>query len=116
MVDWLYFVLLALVLITGLLLNLFALPGNWLMLLAMVGYTWVTGWQRYVSWVSLVVLLVVAIVGEVVEFLAAGAGAKKAGGTIWGTIGALVGGLVGGFALTGLVPIPILGTLVGLIA
>ena len=115
MLDWLYFVLLATVLITGLVLNLFGLPGNWLMLLAMVGYTWVTGWQRYVSWVSLVVLLVVAVIGEVVEFVAAGAGAKKAGGTLWGTIGALLGGLVGGFALTGLVPIPIIGTLVGLI-
>ena len=114
MVDWLYYVLLALVLVTGLVLNLFALPGNWLMLLAVAGYAWLTDW-RYVGWISLVVLLVVAIIAEVVEFFAAGAGAKKAGGTIWGTIGALLGGLVGGLTLTGLVPIPIIGTLVGLI-
>jgi uncharacterized protein len=115
MVDWLYYVLLALVLLTGLLLNLFGLPGNWLMLMAVAGYAWLTGW-RYVGWISLVVLLVVAIAAEVVEFFAAGAGAKKAGGTIWGTVGALLGGLIGGFTLTGLVPIPIIGTLVGLIA
>lgn len=116
MLDWLYYVLLALVLVTGLLLNLFGLPGNWLMLAALAGYAWLTGWERYVGWVSLVVLLVVAIAAEVVEFFAAGAGATKAGGTIWGAIGALLGGLVGGFMLTGLVPIPIIGTLVGLIA
>ena len=116
MLDWLYYVLLACVLLTGLLLNLFGLPGNWLMLLAAAGYTWLTWDRGYVHWVSLVVLLVVAVAGEVVEFFAAGAGAKKAGGTIWGTIGALLGGLIGGFFLTGLVPIPIIGTLVGLIA
>jgi uncharacterized protein YqgC (DUF456 family) len=108
-------VLLAVVLLTGLLLNLFSLPGNWLMLLAVAGYAWLTGW-RHVGWISLVVLLVVAIAGEVVEFYAAGAGAKKAGGTIWGVIGALLGGLVGSLLLTGLVPIPIIGTLIGLIA
>jgi uncharacterized protein YqgC (DUF456 family) len=115
MVDWLYYVLLAVVLLTGLLLNLFSLPGNWLMLLAVTAYAWLTGW-RYVGLIWLVVLLVVAIAGEVVEFFAAGAGAKKAGGTLWGVIGALLGGVVGSFLLTGLVPIPIIGTLVGLIA
>ena len=114
MLDWLYYVLLAVVLLAGLLLNLFGLPGIWLMLVALVGYAWLTGWH-YVGWVSLVVLLAVAIAAEVVEFFAAGAGAKKAGGTVWGTIGALLGGLLGGFLLTGLVPIPIIGTLVGLI-
>jgi uncharacterized protein YqgC (DUF456 family) len=114
MLDWLYYVLLATVLLTGLCLNLFSLPGNWLMLLAVAGYAWLTGW-RYIGWITLLVLLVVAVAGEIVEFFAAGAGAKKAGGTIWGTIGALLGGLIGGFTLTGLVPIPILGTLVGLI-
>jgi uncharacterized protein YqgC (DUF456 family) len=116
MLEWVYYVLLALVLVTGLVLNLFGLPGNWLMLLAVVAYTWVTGWQRYVHWASLVVLLAIAVAGEVVEFIAAGAGAKKAGGTVWGVIGGLLGGLIGGLFLTGLVPIPILGTLVGLIA
>jgi hypothetical protein len=79
MVDWLYYVLLALVLLTGLLLNLFGLPGNWLMLLAVAGYAWLTGW-RYVGWISLVVLLVVAVAAEVVEFFAAGAGAKRRAG------------------------------------
>lgn len=58
--DWLYFALLILILLCGLVLNVLTLPGNWLILLAVVVFTWVTGWEKYVSWVSLVALLVLS--------------------------------------------------------
>src|SRR5690349_7429862 len=104
--DWVYYIFLLLVLVCGLVLNLFTLPGNWLMLLALVGFDWVTGWRHF-HWAWLVGLFVIAVVAEVLEFLASGKGAKQAGGTLWGTVGALLGALIGGLFLTGLVPIPV---------
>jgi uncharacterized protein YqgC (DUF456 family) len=113
--EWLYYVILVAVLLSGVLLNVFSLPGNWLMLLATLAYAWATGW-RHVGGAWLVVLLVVAAAAEVVEFMAAGKGAKKVGGSIWGTIGALLGGLLGGIFLTALVPVPVVGTVVGILS
>ena len=111
--DWVYYLLLIALLVTGLFVNLLGLPGLWMMLASAAGYAWVTGWDRHVGWPSLAVLLVLAVIAEGVEFLAGSAGAKKAGGSKRGMIGAIVGGLLGGFFLTFLVPIPILGTIVG---
>lgn len=113
--DWMhlvYYVALIALLFTGLFVNLLGLPGLWLMLASVAGYAVVTGWNRYVGWASLVTLLVLALLAEVVEFLAGSAGAKKAGGSKRGMIGAIVGGLLGGFFLT-FIPIPIVSTIVG---
>jgi uncharacterized protein YqgC (DUF456 family) len=110
--DWVYYTALIALLLTGLFLNLLGLPGLWLMVAAAVGYAWATRWD-YLGWPGLLALLILAILAEVVEFLAGSAGAKKAGGSIRGMIGAIIGGLLGGFFLTFLVPVPILGTIVG---
>jgi hypothetical protein len=110
--DWVYYLALFTLLLTGLFVNLLGLPGLWLMLASAAAYAWVTKWN-YVGWQSLTVLLVLAIIAEVVEFVAGSAGAKKAGGSVRGMLGAIVGGLLGGFFLTFLVPIPIIGTIVG---
>ena len=110
--DWVYYVALIALLVTGLFVNLLGLPGLWLMLASAAAYAWVTGFGVHVGWQSLTVLLVLAIIAEVVEFLAGSAGAKKAGGSKRGMIGAIVGGLLGGFFLT-FIPIPIVSTVVG---
>lgn len=110
--HWLYYLILVLLLLSGWVLNLFLLPGLWLMVAAAAGYAWITsGW--YLGVKSLIFLLVLAILAEAAEFVAGSAGAKKAGGTRRAMAGAIVGALVGGILFTGLVPIPILGTLVG---
>ena len=113
--DWVYYIALAVLLICGLVLNVLTLPGNWLMLLAMVGYAWMTTWNKHVGWWPLVALLALATLGEVVEFFAAGTAASKLGGSRWGTVGAILGGLLGGIFLTALIPIPVLGTLAGVL-
>lgn len=113
--DWLYYAILAAVLLCGLALNVLTLPGNWLMLLAAVGYAALTHWT-HVGWKTLVALLVLAVVAEVVEFAAAGRAASVAGGSIWGTIGAIIGGIAGAILLTPLIPIPVLGTIAGILA
>ncbi|HEX8911475.1 MAG TPA: DUF456 domain-containing protein [Humisphaera sp.] len=112
--EWLYYGILVLFLLAGLGLTVVTLPGNWLALVATVAYAWVTGW-RHVGWVWLVVLLVLATIGEIVELLAAGRAVKKVGGSRWGSFGALLGAVLGGLFLTFLVPVPVLGTIVGIL-
>jgi uncharacterized protein YqgC (DUF456 family) len=112
--HWLYYAILIVVLVCGLVLNLLTLPGNWLMLAGVALYAWATHFVHVGLW-SLVVLFVLAVAAEVLELAAAGAGAKKAGGSRWGSLGALIGGILGGIFLTGLIPIPVLGTLVGIL-
>ena len=109
--QWLwYFVLLA-VQVLGLGLTLVGLPGIWVMVAALVGFGWITGWNVYVGWPGVITALVLAVLAEVVEFVAGSAGAKKAGGSGRAAIGAIVGGLVG--ALVFSIPVPIIGTIFG---
>ncbi|MCR9208310.1 MAG: DUF456 domain-containing protein, partial [bacterium] len=94
------------------LLNLVALPGNWLAIALMALYAWLgpeTGrWQ--LGLVSLAIAFVLGLVGELVEFLAGAMGASRAGAsrraTMMAIVGSIIGALVGG--IVGL-PIPVVG-------
>ena len=108
-----YLLLLVFVDLCGLVLCAFTLPGTWLMLGAATVYALLTR-GHYVGWKTLVALLVLALTAEVGEFVLGGAGAKKAGASKWGIFGGLVGAILGGIFLTGLVPVPILGTVIGI--
>jgi uncharacterized protein YqgC (DUF456 family) len=110
--DWLYYFLLIVILVTGLFLNILGLPGLWLMVAAFGGYALLTGWDIYVGWPSLIVIVVLAILAEVVEFVAGAAGSKSAGGRKRGMIGAIVGGFLGAIFLS-IIPIPIVSQIVG---
>lgn len=109
-------VLLVLVLLLSWVLTLLGMPGNWLMVAAAIGYVLLVPAESPVAigWVTVIVLLALAGVGELLEFLAGALGVTKAGGSKRGTVLALVGSLVGG--VIGLfvgVPIPIVGPLFG---
>ncbi|CAN5617663.1 hypothetical protein BH10PLA1_BH10PLA1_17640 [soil metagenome] len=110
---WIYYILLLLVQIAGLVVALFQLPGLWLMLAGVGIYAWVTAAHGYVSVSSLIVLFMLTLLAEVVEFVAGGAGAKKAGASKLGMVAAMVGDIVGAIAGTPLIPIPVIGTIVG---
>jgi len=110
--DWLYYILLLIVQIVGLVLTLFQMPGLWLMLAGTCVFAWGTNARGYVAVHWLVVLLLLALLAEVVEFVAGSAGAKKAGATKLAMFGAMVGGIVGAIAGT-FIPIPIVGTIFG---
>ncbi|WP_286763482.1 MULTISPECIES: DUF456 domain-containing protein [Rhodopirellula] len=94
------------------LLNLVALPGNWLAIALMALYAWLgpeTGrWQ--LGLVSLAIAFVLGLVGELVEFLAGAMGASRAGAsrraTMMAIVGSIIGAIVGG--IVGL-PIPVVG-------
>ena len=107
-----YYILLFVILLIGMVLAVMTLPGLWLMLAAAAGYAWLTHWH-YIGWKTLLALLVIAGLGEAVELAFSASGAKQSGGTRRGAWGALIGGVLGGLFLTALVPIPIIGTLIG---
>ena len=111
--------LLVVVNLAWLALNIFQLPGNW-MIVATTGL--VAWWQwdaakgvneQMFSVYVLVAIVVLAAVGEVLEFVAGAAGAKKAGASRWGSLAALGGGMLGGLVGTFVIPIPIVGSLAG---
>lgn|SRR5262245_10681980 len=113
MLLWTYYILLLLLSVGGLFLTLLSLPGLWLMVLGYVVYAWLTQWNVYVGWPSLIALFVLAVLAEVVEFFAGAAGSKAAGGRKRGMIGAFIGALFGGMLGSFVIPIPVLGTILG---
>ncbi|MBI5866369.1 MAG: DUF456 domain-containing protein [Planctomycetes bacterium] len=101
------------------LLTVLGLPGAWLMV-ALAGLTAWWKWDAAHSWTdqfiggpALLALFFLAVVGEIWEFVASAAGAKRAGASSRGAFGALVGAIIGGILGTFFVPIPIIGSLVG---
>ena len=100
-------------------LTLLGLFGNWMMIVSVL----LVLWWRWVPDASLseqmfhpatlIVLVVLAVVGELLEFLLSAAGARKAGGSRFGALMSLVGSVVGGIVGTFAIPIPVIGTLLG---
>ena len=111
--DWLYYILLLVILLFGLFINVLTLPGLWVMAGAYGLYAWATWSRHYVGWPSLITLAALATIAEVVELAAGSAGAKKAGASKRAMIGAVVGGILGAMFLTVLIPIPVVGTIIG---
>ena len=99
------------------LIGLLGLPGNWLMLIATAIYVVAVPEVATDSlwWVTLAVLLVLAIVGEALEMLASAHGVRKHGGTktsaLLSFVGAIVGAIFGAVIGTGFMPI--IGSLIG---
>jgi uncharacterized protein len=109
--DFVYYLLLVAMLLVGWLVNLFGLPGLWVMLIAQVAYAFATGWGTFVGWPSVVAMLALALAAEGVEFFAGAAGSASAGGRKRGMVGAIVGGFIG--AMLGTPIFPIVGTILG---
>jgi uncharacterized protein YqgC (DUF456 family) len=112
MLEWVYYILLAAVLIAGLYINLVGAPGLWMMVGGTIIYGLATHW-RYVGLKSVVAVIAIAGLAELAEFVVAGAHAKRAGASRRGLIGAIIGGIVGAIFFTAILPIPILGTIFG---
>jgi uncharacterized protein YqgC (DUF456 family) len=107
--------LLALMLFNGMavVVSLLFLPGNWIMVITTILFAW---WQwdaRPFSAPTLVVIALLAFVGEIVEIFAGIGGARRAGAGGRGAIGALLGAMLGAIVGTFAIPIPLIGTLLG---
>jgi hypothetical protein len=97
------------------LLNLFAMPGNWIVLGGAALFAWLLPEEpgRGVTWTAVFVLIGLAVLGEAIEFLAGAAGAAKQGASRRAIALSMVGAIVG--SITGLAigaPVPIIGSFV----
>src|SRR4051812_35237788 len=109
--HWVVYILLLVFMLAGMFITLMGLPGLWVMIVAIIGYAWYSRWH-YVGLWTIFAVLGLAIIAELIEFLSASAGARKAGGSPRAAWGALVGGLVGALILS--IPVPFIGTTIGL--
>jgi uncharacterized protein len=104
--------LLIVVLLACLALTLFGLPGNLLIVAVTAIYACLIPAKSPVAigWKPIAILIVIAVVGEIVEVLAATMGTTKAGGSRRGAALALLGSIVG--AVVGIfvgLPVPLAG-------
>jgi uncharacterized protein YqgC (DUF456 family) len=95
--------------LAGLVLIPFGLPGLWLIVLAIIGYGWLTDFQTMSAW-FLILVIGLALLGELAEAWIGFRFAQRYGGSRRAGWGALVGGLIG--AVVG-VPVPVIGSVVG---
>ncbi len=96
--------------------TLFLLPGNWIVvgLAALYAFLLPQGTSPHVSWTVVAVAAGLALLGELIEFLAGAAGAKKHGGSRRGMLLAVVGTFAGSLLGASIgVPIPVVGPIVG---
>lgn len=91
----------------------FGLPGNWLIVISTGLFAWWRWGDSVFSIYTLIAILVLAVLGELAEFTAGMIGAKKSGASWPGSIAALFGAVTGAVFGTFLIPVPLLGTLLG---
>ena len=110
---WALFCLLILVISLGL--NASGAPGNWIMLGIASFYSWLMPNESPYDFglIVIVMVLLLATIGEVLEFFTGAISTKKAGGTrrgMWfSVIGSIIGSVAGIFVG---IPIPVVGSLI----
>lgn len=110
--HWVWYILLAVVLLGGLYLNLLGLPGLWVMVLGTILYALATHFS-YAGSKTIIATLLLAGAAELAEFIITGRSAKRAGASRAGLWGAIVGSIIGGIFFTAIIPVPIVGTVFG---
>lgn len=89
-------------------LTLIGLPGAWLILVLALLCQWVT--PDTFSWWTLGACLILAVIGEIVEFAAGAVGSRRGGGGRRASAGAMIGGIAG--AIVGAPFPPVVGAIV----
>lgn len=112
--HWTGYLLWALLLLTTSLLVYVGLPGNFILVGLALVHALITGFDP-ISWTLLGVMLGLALLGELVEFVLGNFYVLRKGATGWGTFGGFAGGLLGAIVGNGLVPIvgAVLGSFAG---
>ncbi len=99
--------------LTGILLSLFSLSGTWLVVGAAILAFFLPGANAPGIW-TVLSFLVLALLMEVLEWVAGAWGVIKRGGSRLGSLMALIGGVLG-FFLGFAIPIPLIGNFVGML-
>lgn len=97
-------------------LNLLGLPGNWLMIAATALVAWINSSKGMIGPGVIIIIIVLAVAGELIEFLSGFLAARGGGAGRRGSWGALLGGIAGGIIGTFTIPIPLFGSLLGVAA
>ncbi len=108
--QWSWFVLWSLLLIVASLFVYLGLGGSFIVLGLALVHALITGFDP-ISWQLLVVLLALALFGELLEFVIGTFYVAQKGATKWGVFAAFVGGLLG--ALVGNSVVPVVGAVLG---
>ena len=96
------------IVLLGLVLIPFGLPGTWIMAAGALGYSLLV--PNSISVFTTVIVAALALVGEIIEFTLTAKYTRKYGGSRRASWGAIIGGIVG--AIMG-VPVPIIGSVIG---
>ena len=115
MLDVTVALLLSLIAITAWGANILGLPGNWVIVATAIGCAWWVPETRFwnVSFYVAIAILVVAAIGEALEFAASAVGASRLGGSKRGVALSLLGSITG--AIVGLFfgsAIPVVGNVI----
>ncbi|GAB5440416.1 MAG: hypothetical protein Fues2KO_07650 [Fuerstiella sp.] len=113
MTYWIAAITLLLLNTVFVLLNFLMLPGNWLMVGSLCVFMLVVGPTAGPSLTTLIVVVVLAIVGELVELLTGSAAAKKMGASRRAMMLSLIVSVTGAIVGTFVVPIPVVGSAIG---
>lgn len=101
-------IILVAIVLVGLVMIPFGLPGTWIMAAGALGYSLLV--PNSISIFTTVLVAAMALVGEVIEFTLTAKYTRKYGGSRRASWGAIIGGIVG--AIMG-VPVPVIGSVIG---
>lgn len=104
-----------LILVVSVGLNVSGIPGNWIMLVFVSLYSWLMPNESPYNFgiIIILIVLILAITGEILEFFTGAISTKKAGGSHTGMWFSVVGSIIG--SLAGIfvgIPVPIVGSLI----
>lgn len=104
------FIVLYLIMLFSVIIIPFGVPGEFLIVIAALVWSLVTGGHAISLWV-VAILLGIGIIAELIEASAGFLGASHAEGSIWSAFGAIAGGILG--AIIGSFILPIIGSILG---
>ena len=117
MLDISVAILITLLALAGCGANVLGLPGNWFIVAMAAGSWWLAPETNriHVTMLPLMVITLVAALGELLEFAASALGASRMGGSKRGTLLAIGGSICGaiiGLFFGSIIPIPIVGPVI----
>ncbi len=98
--------------ITGIIMSCVSFTGLWVISIAAILAAWLSG-PEFPGWLTVLLFLVLASMTEIIEALAGHWGVTRRGGSRTAGLAAVIGGLLGMVAGS-LIPIPIIGPLLGI--
>ena len=113
--NFFWALLFMMVLVISLGFNASGAPGNWFMVLSAAFYSWLMPNNSPYDFgiIIVVIVLIFAVIGEILEFFTGALSTKKAGGSKRGMWFSIIGSVIGSVAgiFVG-IPIPIVGSLI----